>query len=223
MKVLHYSGGLDSLACLELLKDEPDLTVITASTDGGYPDREQYFKKVEAHYHQLPFVYVYKDRNLEKHGQPVDVLPIKWSEVGAMVHNGPVRYQSVFDCCNRGIWTPVHEASVKLGATTIYRGQKAADPLKAPIKDGHVEAGITYRFPIEGWSRKEVIEFVHERVPELIPAYYQREQTSRDCWDCTAYLHENHDRIRYLPYEERLHVIKILDQWRKDVNDETRW
>ena len=29
MKILQLSGGLDSLACLLLLKDEPDLTVLS--------------------------------------------------------------------------------------------------------------------------------------------------------------------------------------------------
>jgi 3'-phosphoadenosine 5'-phosphosulfate sulfotransferase (PAPS reductase)/FAD synthetase len=115
------------------------------------------------------------------------------------------------------------QATAALGATVVYKGQRSEDSFKAPIRDGHLEGGITYRLPIENWSRDEVETFVHARVPELVPAYYKKEQTSRDCWDCTAYLHENLDRIHNLPRDRYLHVAGILDEWRRDINDETRW
>lgn len=223
MKVLHYSGGMDSLACLELLKDEPGLTVITALTDGSYPDKEEYLDKVEHHYNHLKFVRVYQDRHLERFGQPVDVVPIKFTGIGHMISLAPIKYQSVFECCSRGIWIPVHQKTRELGATVVYRGQRGDDAMKAPIQDGHVEDGILFRFPIQEWTREQVVDFVNERVPELIPEYYAKEQTSRDCWDCTAYLHENIDRIHNLPPDKRAHVTDLLDEWRQDINNETRW
>lgn len=223
MEVLQFSGGLDSLACLELLKDRPGLVVLTASTDGAYPEREQYLKKVEFYYPHLTFKECYADRHLEIYGQPVDVVPIKFTTIGHIVQLSPIKYQPHFECCNRGLWIPMMHATKALGATVVYRGQRGEDSFKAPIRDGHMEDGVEYRLPIEDWSREKVLQFVNERVPELIPAYYDKEQTSRDCWDCTAYLHENIDRIHNLPPEQRKHVTDILDEWRQDINDETRW
>lgn len=223
MKALHYSGGIDSLACLELLKREQDLVVITALTDGAYADKEAYLDKVAKHYHYIRFVRVYQNRYLNIYGHPVDVVPIKFTAVGSIIHDTQIKYQSVFECCNRGLWVPVQMMTEKLGCDTVYRGQRAEDPMKAPIRDGHVENGITYHFPLQEWTREQVKAFVKEHVPHLVPEYYEREQSSRDCWDCTAYLHENLDRIRNLPKEQYIKVSDILTEWRKDVNDETRW
>jgi 3'-phosphoadenosine 5'-phosphosulfate sulfotransferase (PAPS reductase)/FAD synthetase len=223
MEVLQFSGGLDSLACLELLKDKPGLIVLTASTDGAYPERDEYLKMVASYYPGLIFKECYADRHLERFGQPVDVVPIKFTTIGHIVQLSPVKYQPHFECCNRSLWLPMMQATAALGATVVYKGQRSEDSFKAPIQDGHFEDGILYRMPIQDWSRERVRDFVKARCPELIPPYYEKEKTSRDCWDCTAYLHENLDRIRNLPRDRYLHVADILDEWRRDINDETRW
>jgi 3'-phosphoadenosine 5'-phosphosulfate sulfotransferase (PAPS reductase)/FAD synthetase len=223
MEVLQFSGGVDSLACLELLKNTPGLVVLTASTDGAYPEREDYLKKVAAYHPHLVFQECYRDRHLEMYGRPVDVVPVKFTTIGHIFGLHPIKYQPYYECCNRSLWYPMEVATRQLGATTVYRGQRGEDALKGPINDGHVEDGVTYRFPIQDWSRERVMEFVNARCKELVPPYYGKEQTSRDCWDCTAYLHENLNRIRNLPPEKYKEVSEALEEWRRDINDETRW
>lgn len=223
MKVLQFSGGLDSLACLELLKDVPHLVVVTASTDGAYPERAEYLDKVADHYRLLDFYRVETNRQIERFGHPVDVVPLKYNAIGSVVQDTPLKYQAYYECCSRGLWGPMVSFVEKLGATVIYRGQRKDDSMKAPIHDGLVIDGITYLMPIENWTRSEVKAFVQNRCPELIPAYYDVEKTSRDCWDCTAFLHENRERIANLSEEQRSKVIPILDGWKRDVTEETRW
>lgn len=223
MKVLQFSGGIDSLACLELLKDTPGLAVVTISTDGAYPDREGYLYRVMGRHPHLKFFHIKTDRMLEKFGHPVDVVPSAYTFLGSITQETEHRYQSHFDCCNRSIWQPLHGTMKDLGATEIFRGQRNDDGYRSPIKDGQVYEGVTYRLPIADWTRPQVMDFLNERCPDLIPSYYDTELSSHDCIDCTAYLSENFTRIQKLPEPIKSKVIVILDQWRADVEQETRW
>jgi 3'-phosphoadenosine 5'-phosphosulfate sulfotransferase (PAPS reductase)/FAD synthetase len=223
MKVLQFSGGIDSLACLELLKNERGLHVVTVSTDGSYPERDAYLKMVADRHPHIPFMTIMSDRDLKEYGHPVDVVPMRYTGLGNMIEDTPVKYQSAFECCARGFWYPMMDTMIRMGATEVFRGQRRDDLLKSPIKDGHVEGPITYRFPIYDWTRGQVAHYVKVNCPDLVPEYYSTELTSRDCWDCTAYLRDNAARIRNLPHEQRIKVSDILAEWRRDVNEETRW
>jgi len=219
MQLLQFSGGLDSLACLLLMHDTAGLEVLTASTDGAYPERVEYLRRVNAAFPHLKFHYVVTDRELHKHGRPVDVVPIRWTELGQISRGGTdIRYQDPFSCCYRGLWEPMDKASRTLGATTIIRGQRANDEQTDPARDGQTINGITYRFPLETWTRARVEEFVNDRAPELFPPYYALgELTSRDCVDCTAYLADNYKRIENLPPVVRGPMSELLNRWRDDV------
>lgn len=223
MKVLQFSGGLDSLVCLDLLKNTRGLTVFTISTDGAYPERDAYMKRVAEFYPHLNFVVKQTHRELDRYGAPVDVVPIRFTTMGNLIHGTPVKYQPYTECCARAIWLPMHLAVKELGATVVYRGQRADDEYKAPIKNGHVEDGITYQFPIEQWSRESVVKYVENHCPELMPEYYQHEESSRDCWDCTAYLKHNKVRIGNLPAAQKACVVSTIQEWYDDIVDETRW
>lgn len=222
MKVLHFSGGIDSLACLLLLKDEPGLNVLTVQTDGGYPSVESYLMRLRERLPQLQFHVIHSDREIPRYGHPVDVVPLRWTAIGQMSRGGTdVRYQDFYSCCRRAIWAPLQEMTAKLGATTVYRGQRNDDRLRAPIRDGYVENGVIYRFPIATWTRNMVLKYVGEHAHDLMPpGYAQGERTSRDCMDCTAYLQDNHERILNLPNAVFKHVNTILTQWRQDVLSE---
>ena len=76
---------------------------------------------------------------------------------------------------------------------------------------------------MENWTREQVKTFVQESCPELIPAYYDKEQTSRDCWDCTAYLDENQRRIANLPTDRRALVMDRLQLIADAVKKESQW
>jgi 3'-phosphoadenosine 5'-phosphosulfate sulfotransferase (PAPS reductase)/FAD synthetase len=220
MQILQFSGGFDSLACLALLQDEAGLEVLTVSTDGAYPERREYLERVNAAFPHIKFHHAQTDRELEKYGRPVDVVPVRWTALGQLSRGlGGARYQDPFSCCNRGIWGPMDFYTRKrLKATTIIRGQRAADEQRAPLRDGQVVDGITYRFPLENWTRARVEEFVNDKVPSLIPHYYALgELTSRDCIDCTAYLADNMKRIENLPPVVRGPMSELLNRWRDDV------
>lgn len=227
MNVLQFSGGIDSLACLLLRYDTPDMTVLTVATDGAYPEFDAYMERVTEHFEQVRFVKLTTNRNLHAYGAPVDVVPVRWTALGMLSHgqvNARPRYQDAFACCGRSIWQPMAEASKRLGATTIIRGQRADDRQKAPLTDGDIVDGITYRFPIENWTRERVIEFVKAEAPLLIPKNYREgEKTSRDCWDCTAYLVDNRRRIDNLSVEQSRDVAETLAQWRQDVKKEMEY
>jgi 3'-phosphoadenosine 5'-phosphosulfate sulfotransferase (PAPS reductase)/FAD synthetase len=222
MNVLQFSGGVDSLACLILVHDMVDLHVLTASTDGAYPERAQYLAQVRAAFPQLPWTVVETQRDLATYGRPVDVVPLRYTAMGQLVRGVPgARYQDAFSCCHRAIWAPLDVASKRLGATTIIRGQRADDSMRAPLADGDVREGVRYSFPIQGWTRDRVLCFVEAQRPDLVPASYRSgERTSRDCMDCTAYLHENQVRIENLPRQMRGEVQQAIGRWRDDVMTE---
>ena len=102
--------------------------------------------------------------------------------------------------------------SRELGAKKIVRGQRAEEHFKAPIKSGFVDQfGVEYEFPIENWTKAEVFDYCERTCPEFIPPHYELgEETSRDCWDCIAYLHENVPRIRNLPADKAAIVSRRL-------------
>jgi 3'-phosphoadenosine 5'-phosphosulfate sulfotransferase (PAPS reductase)/FAD synthetase len=222
MKLLQLSGGIDSLVCLLLLKDEPGLNVLTVQTDGGYPSVESYLAKLAEAFPHIPFHIRRSERRLKEYGQPVDVVPLRWTAMGQLIRaRDDVRYQDTFSCCYRGIWLPLSKASHELGATVVYRGQRNDDRLKGPLVDGDTVEGITYRFPIATWTRTMVLKYIGEHAPELLPPGYGKgELSSRDCIDCTAYLQDNEQRIKNLPIDTYKHVDTILKQWRRDVLEE---
>jgi 3'-phosphoadenosine 5'-phosphosulfate sulfotransferase (PAPS reductase)/FAD synthetase len=224
MKVLYFSGGIDSLACLHFMRQERDMCVLTASTDGAYPDRYDYIAKVQAEFHYLDFNFVKTNRDLQQHGYPVDVVPLRYTALGQMVGGRfGVRYQDHFSCCSRSLWMPMHFEAQRIGATEIIRGQRADDDMRAPVRDGEVIDGVTYRFPVQDWTRQSVVSYVEKNIPHLIPESYKLgEATSRDCMDCTAYLKDNAVRLRNLPPVVADRVNSVLRQWRADVVEETR-
>ena len=153
---------------------------------------------------------------IKAHGFPVDVLPIRNRTIvqeAAQQHRP--KLQGFLDCCYRSLMAPMHEATLAMGATTIIRGQKSCDHHKSPVKNGDVIDGVTYWFPIEGWSDDQVMAYIAES--SLLPKHYAEARTSMDCMHCTAYLAENQWKLPYLKkhypaaaleVESRLQIIR---------------
>jgi 3'-phosphoadenosine 5'-phosphosulfate sulfotransferase (PAPS reductase)/FAD synthetase len=222
MKILQLSGGVDSLACLLLLKGEPDLMVLSVLTDGAYESSIEYLFKLQAEFAGVKFVTFQTERKLPEYGQPVDVVPLRWTALGQLSRGSQdTRYQDAFSCCHRAIWEPLDKISRGLGATTIFRGQRNDDRLRSPMNDGDVDRGVTLRFPIATWTRQRVLAFIDRTAPHLMPpGYDEGEKTSRDCWDCTAYLGDNMHRIANLPPEQNKRLTSLIARWRDDVATE---
>lgn len=98
-------------------------------------------------------------------------------------------------------------AMQQIQPNVIVRGQRVEDDKKLPLRDGDVVDGITYRYPIQGWTTEEVFAYLRSVDADMPLGYDLGEKSGRDCWDCTAYLDENKQRIANLP-EDRKNEIK---------------
>ena len=222
-RVLQFSGGKDSLALLFLMEEEwSDLLVMWCNAGAPHAStlammdyvRELVPNFIEVSGDQPAFV--------REWGYPTDIMPIATTRIGRLVHGTEGDcFVSAHACCMANIWQPMRDACKRLGVTDVYRGQKDSDRRKAPIKDLHVEEGVTYHFPLQHWTDDDVFAFLADRVPE----HYKRgEKSSRDCWDCTAYLDENVERIKNLTTMQRTFVqgklktlLAVTDKSRADI------
>lgn len=196
-----------------------DLHVFWLNTGAAYDEVAAYMERIRAlvpNFHEIPGA---QQLSIEQFGWPADVVPVSATRDGHSVHGTKgLMFQSYLQCCARSIWVPMYEAMVKYGVTHIYRGQRRSDTRRAPITSGTVVDGITYLFPIEDWTREQVFSYCHEHCHEWIPPYYESgERTSRDCWNCTAYLDDNVERINALPTERRVAVISVINELRAVV------
>jgi len=195
---LQFSGGVDSLACLWLLRDSIDLTVYWGKVDGVYPGMQEYIEKC-CNAANLPLVVVEGDRRLAEFGYPKD--------------NDS---ESVFECCRRGLWEPMHKKMIEDNITVVYRGQRDDDPIDSGVRSGYVDdRGVEYIFPIADWNRENVTNYLLRSCAALLPeSYWAGEETGRDCWDCTGYLFQNKKRIFNLPEDKQMFVIKEIQNGR---------
>jgi phosphoadenosine phosphosulfate reductase len=209
VKALQFSGGKDSIACLYLLRDEwPTLRVVWVNTGAAYPDMVDYmevWKKILPHFVE---VRTNQPEQIARNGFPSDVVVVNDTAFGRQFinRNTPVM-QPYLNCCAENIWFPLMQAMHDIGATEIVRGQRKSDARKSFIQPNDVIDGVRYTFPIYGWTDEEVFAYL-KNVGALMPEAYARgEKTGRDCWDCTAYLDDNAQRIRNLSPERRAVVV----------------
>jgi phosphoadenosine phosphosulfate reductase len=219
LKILQFSGGKDSLACLLLLKDQlHDITVVWADSGDAFPETHEQMQMVRA---MCPnFVVAQGDAKavIEKFGYPTDLLPVSnHSQVMQLSSQDKLPLQGYLECCVRSFLEPMHKKTLELGATMIIRGQKACDKKKAPIKSGDVVNGITYWFPLEHWTDEQVMEYV-EGSP-LLPLHYATANTSLDCMHCTAYLSDNAWKLPYLKRNHPTVATEVLHRL-NEINDE---
>lgn len=210
---LLFSGGKDSLACLYLNKYRwDDMYVVWLDTGACYQDMIEYMDKWKQ---RLPhFVHLKSNQpeDVLQNGWPVDVVPVANTMLGKMVtgNQGPLM-RSYLECCAHNIWIPIHKALLELGVKEVIKGQRDSDKHKSTTRSGMVVDGIEHIMPIQDWSEYEVFEYLKSVGAELAPGYKMGEKTGRDCWDCTAYLDDNRERIHNLPYEQREEVMRRIN------------
>jgi phosphoadenosine phosphosulfate reductase len=216
---LMFSGGKDSIVCLDLIKEYVERTVIIWNNTGAnFPEIVDYMEKVKA---KVPFFYEIKTnqpKSIAENGYPVDVLPLNFTELGqAVTTKKTIKLRSYFDCCAENFWFPCNEVVKSLGITGIIRGQRLAESHKAPIRSGYQEDGIEYFFPIESWSDAQVVDYL-ESHDLLDDERLKMGHSSLDCWNCTAYLGDSEDRMKYVKskHPEKFAELKII---LKEIND----
>lgn len=225
MKVLQFSGGADSLATLFMLRAQwPDMTVMWCNTGSAYPETLGLMDRIKNLVPNFLEVRSHKNEWRHSHGIAVDVVPARYTPFGRLIHTleFPETYTSHLECCAANIWKPLEQACFNLGAKVIIRGQRQSDASKAPILSGHVDRfGIRYEFPIQDWTRDQVITYCKEVCYDYLPDYYKRgEDSSRDCWDCIAYLGHNQVRINHLPMDMKPVVRHMLRRYDKILRTE---
>lgn len=214
--VISFSGGKDSLAMLYLLRPIwHDATVMWVNTGAAH---ESTLAQMRAVKEMVPhFVEVQSNviDFVERNGFPTDILPV-WNSPDT---HGMVGAQSEFCsalmCCRHNIWTPAWEAIHAMGAKVVYRGQKRCDEKQADLVDGQQVNGMTFRFPLADWSDEDVFNYLGETAPYY---YAAGEESSRDCWLCTAYLDKNAARIQALPAPQKTVVVRKLADLKHELS-----
>jgi phosphoadenosine phosphosulfate reductase len=219
MKILQFSGGKDSLACLYLLKKEWDtLNVVWVNSGAAYEETLDYMKYWRARLPNFIEVTGNQPQQIAEEGWPSDIVPINDTTFGRnFVESDRPKIQSYLNCCSNNIWYPMSDFINRAGVTHIVRGQRAADDRKSGIKNGDIIEGIKYDFPIYSWSDNHVFEFLKDEGAYIPEYYFKGEKTGRDCWDCTAYLEENKVRIDNLPADRRAIVCGRIEKIRDAI------
>ena len=195
---LFFSGGKDSLATLLLAEEYwGKVAVVWVDTGAQLPEIHDIVAKFKKAIPNFFIVRSNQPENIRTYGYPVDVLPV-WSTLTGQSIGGmrPLKLQSWLDCCAENIWKPGYEFSKALEVTAIIRGQRQDERYTAPTRSGEVFEGVELVYPIEEWTKDEVLEYLEEKG-------YKNERldlshSSLDCWNCTAFVPETGDRLRYL-------------------------
>lgn len=216
MKALWLSGGKDSVACLYLHEaDLPNIDVIWANTGKYLPEHLAWMKKLRALCPKWHEVRTDRDAQNADQGLPADVVPVRATAFGQQF-SGPtkIKVQSYAACCYANISGPLWMKTKELGCDTVICGQREEEGHKAPRRDGDVIDGVTFLHPIEGWTKRDVMDYLGSRI--VPPEFYALEHSSLDCFDCTAYLAQSEDRAAYLkknhPQHHRIlvHRLRVL-------------
>ena len=197
--VLQHSGGRDSIAVYRLLEPFLDrLVVVWVNSGDLFPEIVQYMKGVESRTPNFVEVRGGQPEAIQKHGWPVDVLPVDYTEFGAMcTEEKPIKLRSYLDCCFENISMPMHRFVTSYGATLVFRGNRAIETHRTPIKNGDVVEGIRYVSPIWEWSDDDVVEYLRRSGEEMHPRLFMG-HSSIDCMSCTAYTGHSLERMAYI-------------------------
>lgn len=188
----QFSGGMDSLAALYLLRPYWSMmTVYWLNTGDPVPEVQSFVDSIAAQLPRFKVIQGNQKSVVAHYGWPVDVLPADASLFGRV---SEAKLGAVFQireaCCMKSLMLPMHHQMLRDGVTCIIRGQKDSDKRKAPIQSGYIEDGIEYFFPIESWTDAQVSEYLLKNsIP--VPSFYEWLAASPDCLTCTAYLDEN--------------------------------
>lgn len=220
---LMFSGGRDSIVLLHVWKEKlNDTLVIWVNSGAAYPETQQMMWQIKKQVPHFLEIKSNQPKQIEENGYPSDVIPMSHTTIGQLVSGlRKTKIQSAFDCCNANLWKPAAKAIELLGIKTVVRGQRKEEGRTSPVRDGDVINGVTYLFPLESWTLKQVNEYVN-RNNIVLPSYYQTEKTSRDCWSCTGYVNEQVDRINNLPEPLRNNVLARLKEIRIAVEYESK-
>lgn len=221
---LMFSGGKDSIVCLELIKNYLDKTyVVWVNTQANFPEITSLMDYVRKQVPNFIEVTSNQPEAIKTNGYPTDVTPINYTVIGQLcTEEKPIKLRSYFDCCGENIWVPAQKAVQSLGVTGVIRGQRNDEEHRGPIKSGYVENGVEYFLPIESWTSKDVINFLQENNID-VGDRLNMSHSSLDCWDCTAFCNNSAERMNYIKKnhpDKHMHILEKLKQINHAVSSE---
>jgi|SRR5687768_624268 len=194
MRVLAFSGGKDSMACLHLCRHSLDCAIYV-DTGKAYPETLEMVRYAEG---IVPVITVHTNQaeQNQREGIPADIVPIDWTRLGQSHTSAkPVMIQSYISCCFENIAYPLLTEAKGIGATEIVYGQRNEDSHKSTARNGDKIEGMTRLHPIENWTSQQVFDYLASVME--IPKHYAIKHSSLDCYDCTAFKSDSQDRWRY--------------------------
>jgi len=214
---LFFSGGKDSLACLELCKPYLDrIVVIWVNTGSNFPEVEECVTKVALEVPNFVEIPTNQAWSVEVSGYPADVVPVSFTKLGqCFTSTKEIMLKSYLECCNENIWTPAYMKVQELGITGVIRGQRSDESHRSPLNSGEVVDGIEYFFPLQDWSNEDVDDYLVKQGVKLTERLRMRSHTSLDCWNCTAFTENSVERMEYMKkYHPVKHqsVVKLLQR-----------
>lgn len=219
--VLQFSGGKDSLACLELIRPWWGKTVVIWTNSGdAFPEVVDQMMKIKAQVPNFHMVRGSADLDQMTLGWPVDMLPQSSTAFGQIIDPDVFtpKLRLRYECCASNLWAPMTRAIRQLGATLVIRGQRNSERLRnTACLDGTVGEGVTYSLPIQEWTEQDVFRYLEVHDIEL-PRSYDHDLPSMDCMHCTAYLHE---KVKVIPFmrERYPHQAIELEKRMKIIRD----
>lgn len=219
MRVVSFSGGKDSLACLHMFREQPGIVAVYVDSGNPFPHVSDFVHRtaeelrVRLHVVCPPMsVMSWQDQN----GYPADIVP--WDATPMMSeatgHKFNSRLVPYAACCSANRWRPMQKALSELGAKEVIGGSKLSDS-KRGVPDGYVDdRGIVYRSPLWDWSDDDVFSYLKENCVDLPPQYAEGAD-SLDCWCCTAYMDEKGGaRFAYL----KAHYPKLYEEAKRRLD-----
>jgi len=220
---LKFSGGKDSLACLELVRPWLDrVFVVWANAGDEYPETMALMQKISR---EVPnFFEVRGNASLTQRiqGYPVDMLTQGSTPLGMHMelnHKHP-KLMLRSDCCLENFWQPLQNAIYKMGIKQVISGQRKTERMRnTGITNGTILNGLFYCLPIENWTHKDVMGYLKLQGVEIPRQYEYGGMSSLDCMLCTAYLYESKDKLRYLRDHHPAHAVEF-ERRLKVIQDE---
>ncbi len=196
-QAIAFSGGKDSWALLWLFEEElASLPVIWVNTGKNYPETLESVRKAKELCPGFVEVFSNQEEHIRKFGIPADVVPVNWTNLGqSMTSEKPIRIQPWISCCYGNISAPLTAKARELGVTHLISGQRDDEKYRAAYSSGTSVDGLVHLFPLQHWTREDVMQFLASKME--IPAHFKMEQSSLDCYDCTAFAVESRDRVAF--------------------------
>tara|TARA_R110000824_G_scaffold315459_1_gene502610 strand:- start:43 stop:756 length:714 start_codon:yes stop_codon:yes gene_type:complete len=202
-KIIQFSGGKDSIVCLHLFKNDPDITAINVNTGAAFPHIEKHIQKTCDNF-GIPLITILLEKSViewqKENGLPADIIP--WDSTPYMQQVSKNSFGATLvpsiNCCSANIHLPMEKFIIENNVTDIIRGSKACDTLVG-VPDGHIENGITYHSPLWAWSDEDVFNYIKMYDISLPDNYKDPDSDSLDCWNCTGHMGKTGAaRIRYV-------------------------